>query len=51
MEDGVKRWNGNTFDPEGQKYIGQWKNDLKHGNGKLYDKNGLLVKKGNELRK
>ena len=27
-------------------YIGQWKNDLKHGKGTMHDSNGNIQKKG-----
>ena len=38
--------NGKLFNINGEYYIGQFKNGLKHGKGKEYDKNGNIIYDG-----
>ena len=45
-EKGVRSGEGTLYADGYPQYIGEWKNGLKNGMGKEYDKNGKVVKEG-----
>ena len=54
--DGKFEGNGKLFNDDGSYYIGQFRNDLKHGKGIEYDKDGnelgdMIYKEGEQMWK
>ena len=46
MVNGLKEGFGTCFFPEGSRYVGEWRNDLMHGLGKLYYSGNVLAYEG-----
>lgn len=46
LVNGKKEGQGSYFFQDGRKYVGNYKNDLIHGEGILYDKNGGIIFQG-----